>query len=158
MEYLHVYSGQYSLNRIAKEERRLFSKFIESCNSLEEVKNKIRMLKCFVTDEFSDILAKDMLQRLKEISEETFDEYKATRIWPISIWVNNEEFEDECMMLMENIARVSADRQQCINQTQEIFDIFSCREDEKLLEIIIRVLHEFCIATDEEFNELKKVL
>ncbi len=157
-EYLHVYSGKYSLDKIAMEARKLLTKFLQRSETIEQLKEKIKLFKDYASDEFSSVVGEVMIKEVNSTKEEKFNDFRKTNIWPISIWINNDDFEEKCMDLIEKVARTSKNREECVSKMWEIYEAYIDWKNEKLLQVIVRVLYEFQIATDEEFDKLKELL
>lgn len=72
---------------------------------------------------------------------------------------NQEEFENKCMDIIEVIVSISVkqDRQGAIVVAKKMLDAASKKTTNKeVIAIYERVVHEFEIATDEEYNMLRK--
>ena len=69
-----------------------------------------------------------------------------------------EEFENKCMDIIEQIVSIDVrqDRQGAIKVTEKMLDKARTTGKKKVIEIYERVLHEFNIATDTEYNLLRK--
>ncbi len=69
-----------------------------------------------------------------------------------------EEFENKCMDIIEQIVSIDIkqDRQGAIKVTEKMLEKAKATGKKKVIEIYERVLHEFNIATDTEYNLLRK--
>ena len=69
-----------------------------------------------------------------------------------------EEFENKCMDIIEQIVSIDIkqDRQGAIKVTEKMLEKARATGKKKVIEIYERVLHEFNIATDTEYNLLRK--
>jgi len=69
-----------------------------------------------------------------------------------------EEFENKCMDIIEQIVSIDIkqDRQGAIKVTEKMLEKARATGKKKVIEIYERVLHEFNIATDAEYNLLRK--
>ncbi|MFQ6752474.1 MAG: hypothetical protein ACLRFL_02810 [Clostridia bacterium] len=69
-----------------------------------------------------------------------------------------EEFENKCMDIIEQIVSIDIkqDRQGAIKVTEKMLEKAKTTGKKKVIEIYERVLHEFNIATDTEYNLLRK--
>ena len=69
-----------------------------------------------------------------------------------------EEFENKCMDIIEQIVSISIkqDRQGAIKVTEKMLEKAKATGKQRVIEIYERVLHEFNIATDTEYNLLRK--
>ena len=69
-----------------------------------------------------------------------------------------EEFENKCMDIIEQIVSISIkqDRQGAIKVTEKMLEKAKTTGKQRVIEIYERVLHEFNIATDAEYNLLRK--
>ena len=69
-----------------------------------------------------------------------------------------EEFENKCMDIIEQIVSISIkqDRQGAIKVTEKMLEKAKTTGKKRVIEIYERVLHEFNIATDQEYELLRK--
>ncbi len=70
-----------------------------------------------------------------------------------------EEFENKCMDIIEKIVCISPKqtRTQAIAVAEKMLETAKTKTNKKsVLDIYERVVHEFKIATDEEYNMLRK--
>ena len=69
-----------------------------------------------------------------------------------------EDFENKCMDIIEQIVSIDIkqDRQGAIKVTEKMLDKARATGKKKVIEIYERVLQEFNIATDTEYNLLRK--
>ncbi|MBR2969881.1 MAG: hypothetical protein IKC49_02375 [Clostridia bacterium] len=69
-----------------------------------------------------------------------------------------EEFENKCMDIIEQIVSIDIkqDRQGAIKVTEKMLEKARATGKKKVIDIYERVLHEFNIATDAEYNLLRK--
>lgn len=69
-----------------------------------------------------------------------------------------EEFENKCMDIIEKIVSVNPkqNRQDAIKVAEKMLEKAKSTNKKKVIEIYERVVHEFNIATDEEYNLLRK--
>ena len=69
-----------------------------------------------------------------------------------------EEFEEKCMNVIEQIVSIDIkqDRQGAIKVSEKMLEKAKEKGNKKIIEIYERVLKEFKIATDEEYEMLRK--
>ena len=69
-----------------------------------------------------------------------------------------EEFEEKCMDVIEQIVAIDIkqNRQGAIKVSEKMLKKAKEKGNKKIIEIYERVLHEFKIATDEEYEMLRK--
>ena len=82
--------------------------------------------------------------------------YMKYRIWPESVWNDLELFEEICMDNIEIITTNSKDRQEAIELAEKSISIGKILNTGRDMQIFSRVAYEFSIASDEEFELLKK--
>ena len=72
--------------------------------------------------------------------------------------LTTEQFENKCMDIIEQIVAIDIkqDRAGAIVVAQKMLDKATEKGNQKIIDIYARVLHEFEIATDEEYNLLRK--
>ncbi len=71
-----------------------------------------------------------------------------------------EEFENKCMDIIEKIVSISEeqDRQEAIKVTKKMLNRAKGTGKDLMIRIYERVLHEFNIASDSEYNLLREVI
>lgn len=72
--------------------------------------------------------------------------------------LTKEQFENKCMDIIEQIVSISIkqDRQGAIKVTEKMLDKAKTGNNKLVIEIYERVLHEFNIATDQDYNLLRR--
>ena len=72
--------------------------------------------------------------------------------------MNIEEFENKCMDIIEQITAIDIKqtRQGAIKVAEKMLEKATATGKKKIIEIYSRVVEEFKIATDEEYELLKK--
>ena len=88
----------------------------------------------------------EVVSDYKEISEEKF------------MWETIEEFENKCMDIIEQIVSIDVKqtRLEAIEISEKMRDKAVATKDQKVVEVYERVVKEFEIATDEEYELLRK--
>ena len=68
-----------------------------------------------------------------------------------------EEFENKCMDIIEQIVAIDIKqtRQGAIKVAEKMLEKAKAKGNKRIIEIYERVVHEFNIATDEEYNMLR---
>lgn len=72
--------------------------------------------------------------------------------------MTQEEFENKCMDIIEQIVSIDIrqDRAGAIKVAEKMLEKAKTTGKQKVIEIYERVVHEFNIATDDEYNMLRK--
>lgn len=74
--------------------------------------------------------------------------------------ISDENFENHCMYLIWNIVSIKIDltRTDAIDIAKTLLEKAKLSENKTVVDVYTRVLNEFKIATDEEYNDLKKTI
>jgi len=128
-------------------------KTLKSAQELVEV--LIKQNQAIANKEAQNVLTtfKNTLDNLKDTEYLSYMKY---RIWPESVWNDLELFEEICMDNIEIITTNSKDRQEAIELAEKSISIGKILNTGRDMQIFSRVAYEFSIASDEEFELLKK--
>ena len=96
---------------------------------------------------------KNTLDNLKDTEYLSYMKY---RIWPESVWNDLELFEEICMDNIDIITTNSKNRQEAIELAEKSISIGKILNTDRDMQIFSRVAYEFSIASDDEFELLKK--
>ncbi len=126
--------------------------FSSSKKSIDEEKNEATLMLSKMHEEYLVSMASaisDSDDRIKEVVDECKD-YKND---------DDETIENVAMNVIERIVSISdgQDRQGAITEAaKELIVLMQTNSPEDLMNIYKRVLHEFIICTDEEYEMLRK--
>ena len=138
----------------------LISFFADNCNTLKKAKQITELL----IEENRITANNDILRVLKAFrihwkdmnNEKMYNMCLKYRMWPYSLWGNEQLFEDMCVDNIEAIIRVSSNRQEAVKLSELSLKISEKLGKDKDIQIFSRVAFEFSTASNKEFRTLKR--
>ncbi len=139
--------------------RKIVETYVFQCRSIEEGMRKLVTLETMgqIVGNESFVEACNWLRDHfdEEIDEENFALTCKYKIWKShSLWEDEEYYENICMDLIEVITRENKTRKSAIEYTAYTLSTIKETAQERDIQIFERVLHEFCIATNKEYDVL----
>ncbi len=159
VQHLIPYNNLFA---IAKHEREVAKLLQDYCRTLMDAQ---KTLSLWVSESILmhnkksyDILS-TFQSKLQQMSKKEYKLRRKYRVWPsVSLWIFQDDFEEICMDHIESITKNASSRKKAIKLAQTSLKMSKEFDNDRIIQVYERVVFEFCLASNKEFAQLKRLL